>query len=111
MGISLYGGRYGRGGITGGGYLHILPPKHSRTVYFDLVYYIPVTGYRVEAGVKGGEAVMGSGQTGFIGNAGGGSGGEIDRGRERIDGTETDTDTETETATETEMETETETEM
>ena len=33
MGLSPDGGRDGGGDIVGGGYLHLSPPEHSRTVY------------------------------------------------------------------------------
>ena len=33
LGIPPSGGSYGRGGVTGGGDLHISPPEHHGTIY------------------------------------------------------------------------------
>ena len=80
MGISPDGGRDGRGGTTGGGDLHILPPEHSCTVYCDQDHYGPVSGGGAEARVKGDQAVVGAGLIGCGGDADGGLGGRTDGG-------------------------------
>ena len=80
MGISPTGGCNGGGRIAGGGYLHLLPPEQSCTVYCDQAHYGPVSGSGSEAGMKVGQAVVGAGQTGFGGDANRGSGGGTDRG-------------------------------
>ena len=80
MGLSPAGGRGGGGGTAGGGDLRLPPPEHSRTVYYDQAHYGPVSGGGAEAGVKGGQAVVGAGRTGFGGDADGDSGGGTDGG-------------------------------
>ena len=76
MGVSSSIGRDGGGGINGGWYLHLPPPEHSRTVYCDQAHYGPVSGVRAEAGVKGGQAVVGEGRLGLLGDTYGGLGDE-----------------------------------
>ena len=78
MGILLPGGRDGGGDTEGVGYLCIPPPEHSCTVYCDQSHYEPVYGGGSEAGVKGGQAVVGAGWGGSGGDVEGGSGGRMD---------------------------------
>ena len=80
MGLSPAGGSNVRGGITGGGYLILPPLEHSRKVYYNQDHYGTVSGGGGEAGVKGGQAVVGAGRTGFGGGADIGSGGGTDGG-------------------------------
>ena len=79
MGLSPDGGHNGKGEISGGGDLCIPPPEHSCTVYCDHARYGTVSGFGAEAGVKGDQAVVGVGRTGFGGDADGGSGGGTDK--------------------------------
>ena len=59
----------GRVGITGGGYLRLLPPEHSCKVYCNQYHHGPVSGDGAKAGVKGGQAVVVSGRIGLGGDA------------------------------------------
>ena len=68
------------GGIEEGGDLYIPPPEHSQTFYCDQDHYGPVSEGVEEAGVKGFQAVVGSGWTGFGGYMDVGSGGGTNRG-------------------------------
>ena len=63
------------GSIVGGGDLRLLPPKHSWKVYCDQDYYGLVSSGGEEDGVKGGQAVVVSGQFGPGGDADGDLGG------------------------------------
>ena len=87
MGLSLGGGSDDRGGIARGGYIRLQPPEHSRTVYYNQAHYVPVSGGGVDDGVKVGQAVVGSGHNGFVGDADGGLRGGTDRvgGGDRLD--------------------------
>ena len=85
MGLSPSGGRDGGGRTAGGGDLSIPPPEHSRTFFCDQVHYGTVYGGRAESRVKGDQAVVGAGRTGYGGDADGGSGGRTD-GRGEGDG-------------------------
>ena len=80
MNISPTGGRYGGGGIAGGGYLRLPLPEHSLKVYCDQAHYGSVSGGGAEAGVKGGQAVVVARQTRFEGDVDGGSGSRTDGG-------------------------------
>ena len=75
MGLSPSGGRYGGGGIVGGGDLRLPPLEHSCTVYCGQAHYVLMSGSRSEAKVKGDQALMESGRAGFGGDADGGLGG------------------------------------
>ena len=65
-------GRDGEGGIVGGGELRLPFPEHSRTVYCNQAHYEHISVSVVDAGVKGGQAVVGEGRTGCLGIADGG---------------------------------------
>ena len=80
MGVSPSDGRNGRVGITGGGYLHLPIPEHSRTVHCNQEHYGPVSGGVAEAGVKFIHAVVGEVWIGLGGDADGSSGGRTDGG-------------------------------
>ena len=80
-GVSSAGRNSGRGGIAGGGYLHLPPPEHSHTVHYNEANYGPLSGDEAAAGVKGGQAVVGAGRLGLGGDADRGSGGEKEGGR------------------------------
>ena len=75
MGVFPSGGSNGRGGIKEYGYLLLSPPEHSCTVHCIQAHYGPVSGGEAEAGVNGGQAVVGSGRLGLGGDADGGLGG------------------------------------
>ena len=79
MGLPPTGGSDGAGSISGGGYLRLPPPEQSCTVYFDQSHYVPVSRSGAQAGVKGGQAVVRSGRTGFGGDVYDGSGAGTDR--------------------------------
>ena len=79
MGISPTGGCNGGGRIAGGGYLHLPPPEQSCTVYCYQAHYGPVSVSGSGAGMKGGQAVVGAGRTGFGGDANRGLGGGTDK--------------------------------
>ena len=81
MGVSLSGGRGGRGGIIGGGDLRLPPTEHSCTVHYNQAHYVPVFGGSAEAGVKGGQVVVGAGRLRLGDDVSGVSGGETGRGR------------------------------
>ena len=70
MGVSPTGVRGGGGRIIGGGDLRLPSPEHSCTVHCDHAYYGPVYGGGAEAGVKGGQAVVGAGRLGLGGGVG-----------------------------------------
>ena len=78
MGVSPAGGSSGRGSITGGGDLHLLPPEHSRTVHCDQAHYGFMSGAGAEDRVKVRQAVVGAGWLGLGRGLGGGSGGGMD---------------------------------
>ena len=78
MGIPPAGVCDGGGGTVGGGDLSIPPLEHSRTVYCDKSYYGPISGGGLEAGFKGVQAVVRTGQGGCGGYSDGGSGGGTD---------------------------------
>ena len=80
LGLSPKIGRYGRGWIARGGDLFLPQIEHSHTVYCDQAHYGPMSGGRVEDGVKGGQAVVGSGSPGFGGDVESGSGSRTDGG-------------------------------
>ena len=80
MGVSPAGGHNGRVRITGGRYIRLLFPEHSRTVHCDQAHYGPVSGGVEEAGVKGGQAVVLAGWIGIGGYADGILGGGTDGG-------------------------------
>ena len=80
MDIPPAGGRGGRSGTAGGGYLRLLLPGHGRTVHCDQDHYGPVHGSRAETGVKDIQEVVVAGRIGCGRDADGGSGGETDRG-------------------------------
>ena len=65
---------------TGGGYLHSLPPEHSRTVYFNQANYGPVSGRKMDIGAKGGNKMVVTGGFGVGGDTDGGPGGGTDGG-------------------------------
>ena len=60
MGVSNSGGIHGGGGTKGGGDLHLPPLEHSRTFHCDQAHYGRMSGGGAEAGVKGGQAVVGA---------------------------------------------------
>ena len=67
-------------GIEGGGDLSLVPPTETNcTVYYDQAHYGPMSGGETEAAVKGGQAMVGAGRTGFGEDTYGGSGGVTDR--------------------------------
>ena len=74
-----------------GGYLHLPPPEHSRTVYCNYEHYGPVSDGRVETVTAGIHAVFGSGRGGHGGGADNGSA-DGKNGREREDGRDSDRD-------------------
>ena len=80
MGVSHARGIYGRVVITGGGHVRLPPSEHSHTLHFDQAHYLPVSGVSAEAGVKGDQAVVGSGRPGFGWYAYGSSEGGTDGG-------------------------------
>ena len=82
MSLPPAGGRYGGGGIAGGGDLRLPPSEHSRTVYCENDHYGPVADSRAEAGVKGDQSVVVAGRIRCGGDADGGSGGGMDGGGE-----------------------------
>ena len=55
-GLSHTVGRYGGGGIAGGGELRLPPPEHICTVYCDYDHYGTVSGGGAESGVMVGQA-------------------------------------------------------
>ena len=65
LGISPTIGRYGRGWITRGGDICLPQLEHIHIVYCDHALSGPMSGGRVEDGVKGGQLVVGSGSPGF----------------------------------------------
>ena len=69
-----------RGVTSGGGKLRLSVPEHSRTVYCDQDHYGPVSGVGAETGATNVQAVVGTGRSGFGGDAGGGLGGGTDEG-------------------------------
>ena len=71
----------GDSGTTGGGYLHLPPPEHSRALYCNQAHYGPVFGGRAMPGYKGLQAVVGAGGPILGGDADGGlEGGKIGEG-------------------------------
>ena len=68
------------GRIAVGGEPRLPPPEHSHTVYCNQAHYGTVSGGRAEAGVKVGQAVVGSERPRYGGNSDGGLGGGIDVG-------------------------------
>ena len=66
--------------ISGGGNLCHPLSEHIHTVYCNQTYFVPVSCSGAEASIKGGQLVVGSWQTGFVGDADGGLGGGTDRG-------------------------------
>ena len=72
----------GGGGPAGGGDLCLLPPEHSRTVYCDQAYYVPVSGGGAETRAMGIQEVVVAGMGGCEGDTYGGSGGGKDGGGE-----------------------------
>ena len=83
IGVSPDVVRDDRGEITGIGYLRLPPPEHSWIVHFDQAHCGPVSGGGAEAGVEGGQAVVGAGLIVLGGGADGGLGGGTDRGGTR----------------------------
>ena len=83
MGVSLVGGCDGRGRINAGGELSLLSLDHSHTFYCNQANYGRVSCSEVEAGSKGGHAVVGAGQIGLGGDTiiGWGGGTNVGRGR------------------------------
>ena len=78
--------------VTGGGYLHLPLPENSYTVHCDQYHYGPVSGGGAEAGVEGGQVLVGSIRLELGGDTGNGSGGGTDGGGGGgVDGTETET--------------------
>ena len=75
--VDIYpaGGSDGRGGVTGGGDLHLPPPEHIHTVHCNQVYYGPVSGGGEVSGVMSGQSVVGIGWLGLGRDVDGGSGG------------------------------------
>ena len=69
MDLSPAGGRDDGGRISVGGYLRLLLPEHRCTVYCYKAHFGPVAGGGAEAGIKGGQEVVGTGRTGFGGDA------------------------------------------
>ena len=61
MGLPLAEGRDGGGGIVGDRDLHLPPTEHSCTFYCNQAHYGPVSSGGAEAGVKGGQSVVGVG--------------------------------------------------
>ena len=95
IGVSPDEGSDGGGGITGGRYIRLPPPEHSRTAHYEQAHYELVSGGGAEARVKGCQVVAVEGRIGLGGDVdgvlvgvtdilGGGGGG--------TDGTETDVD-------------------
>ena len=91
IGVSLAGGRDGRGGITEGGDLCLPPIEHSRTVYCGQAHYIPMSVVGAEDWVMGGQEVVGAGRIGLGGDVDSGLGGITDGREEETDGTDTET--------------------
>ena len=58
MGLPLARGHDDIGGTAGGGYLCLMYPEHSHTVYYYQAHFGPVSGSEAEAWVKDGQAVM-----------------------------------------------------
>ena len=87
MGVSLSFRCDDGGVITGGVDLHLPMTEHSCTVHCNQAYYGPVSCGRAEAGVKGGQVVVGAGRIRLGGDVGSVLGGEANRGGEgHIDG-------------------------
>ena len=63
MGVSFTVVHNFRSGITGVGDLRLPPPEHSHT------HYGPVSSNGAEAGIKGGQELMGAGRLGIGGDA------------------------------------------
>ena len=80
MGVSSTGGSDGGGGVKGGGDLCLLPQEKSCTVHCDQAHCGHVSVGSVEAGVKGGQEVVGLGRLRLGGDADGGSVGGTDGG-------------------------------
>ena len=78
--VSPAGGINGGGGITGGGDLRLSPPEHIRIGRCDQAHYVPVYGSGAEAGVKCGQAVVGSERLRLGGDADDRSGGKTEGG-------------------------------
>ena len=70
------------GGITGGGDLRLLPTEPSCTFHCNQAHYGPISGGRAEAGVKGGQVVVGAGRLRLVWDVGSVLGGETNGGRE-----------------------------
>ena len=87
MGVSLSRGCNGGGGITRSGDLRLPPTEHSCTVHCNQAHYGPVSCGRAEAGVKGGQVVVGAGRLKLGGDVGSVLGGETNiEGEVHIDG-------------------------
>ena len=67
MGVSFNVVRNFRSGITGVGDLRLPLPEHSHTVYCVYIHFGHVSINRAEAGVKGGQELMGAGRLGLGG--------------------------------------------
>ena len=85
MDIPPDGGHGGGYGTSGVGDLRLLPPEHSRTIYFYQAHYGPESGGGAEARFKVEQAVVRPGRIVFGGDVDGGLGGVTDGG-EGVDG-------------------------
>ena len=79
MGVSLYRGFVGGGGIKRGGDLRLPPTEHSCTVHCNQAHDGPVSGDRAEAGVKGGQVVVGAERLKLGGDVGSVLGGKTNK--------------------------------
>ena len=61
LGLPPTGGGDDGGRPAGGGYIHRLPPEHSREIHCDKTHYRPVSGGGATTGENGVEAVVGAG--------------------------------------------------
>ena len=94
LGLTPAGGCDSGGGVAEGRELCLLPPEHRGAIYCDQAHYGPLYGSGVEARAKSDNAVVGTGGSGFGGDADGGLGGGVDGGGvgDGRDGKETATD-------------------
>ena len=74
----------GGGRIVEDGYLRLLPPEQSCTIYCNQGHYGPVSGRGVETRFKDDQSVLGARRFGCGGDADVGSGGRTDVGGGRI---------------------------
>ena len=80
VGIPSDGGHNGKGGTSGGGDLHLLPPEYGCTFYYDQAHYGTVSSGGEETGDMGVQSVVITGRVGCGGDVDGSLGGGTDRG-------------------------------